>query len=64
MTAVYFQVVPQKGLSDGLQSTLKKPVAALDDLGAQLCFYARSIGLERRAPCAATRRRSCGCWPR
>ncbi|MDQ1601908.1 MAG: phospholipid/cholesterol/gamma-HCH transport system permease protein, partial [Actinomycetota bacterium] len=31
-----------------LQSTLKKPVAALDDLGGQLRFYARSIGWSGR----------------
>jgi phospholipid/cholesterol/gamma-HCH transport system permease protein len=31
-----------------LQSTLKKPVAALDDLGGQLLFYARSIGWSGR----------------
>ena len=31
-----------------VQSTLKKPVAALDDLGGQLRFYARSIGWSGR----------------
>jgi phospholipid/cholesterol/gamma-HCH transport system permease protein len=31
-----------------LQSTLKKPVAVLDDLGGQLRFYARSIGWSGR----------------
>ncbi len=31
-----------------LQSTLKKPVAALDDLGGQLRFYVRSIGWSGR----------------
>ena len=30
------------------QSTLKKPVAMLDDLGGQLRFYARSIGWSGR----------------
>lgn len=31
-----------------IQSTLMKPVAALDDLGAQMRFYARSIGWSGR----------------
>ncbi|MGZ4451951.1 MAG: MlaE family ABC transporter permease [Actinomycetes bacterium] len=31
-----------------IQTTLKKPVAALDDLGGQLRFYARSIGWSGR----------------
>jgi phospholipid/cholesterol/gamma-HCH transport system permease protein len=31
-----------------LQSTLKKPIAVLDDLGGQLRFYARSIGWSGR----------------
>jgi phospholipid/cholesterol/gamma-HCH transport system permease protein len=31
-----------------LQSTLKKPLAALDDLGGQLLFYGRSIGWSGR----------------
>jgi phospholipid/cholesterol/gamma-HCH transport system permease protein len=32
----------------GIQTTLKKPVAALDDLGGQLRFYARSIAWSGR----------------
>ena len=74
ITAIYFQVVPQKGLVMALPTTdasgrprkLGSPAAAGDARRARRPAAASTSGRSAgpRARSAATRRRSCGCSPR